>query len=812
MLDPKGTSSNIWKLTYDRFDPEKENLREALCTLGNGYFGTRGAVPETAATRVHYPGTYIAGVYNAMPTQIAGRTIINEDFVNCPNWLMLNYRIDDGPWFNRLQIRILSWKMELNMRKGILSRRLRWQDDHGRITLVEDHRLVSMADPHMCALRCTITPENYSGRITVRSGIDGLVLNKGVERYKQLISKHLEPSQHGSFGDDGVFLQMQTIQSKIQITEAQRTLVYRGSEKIKPDIRVILHGRERIIQEFPIEVVQGQKYSLEKLVSIYTSRDHGVADNCTLAKDKASSVVSFDSLYKPHKAKWKALWKRFDVEVEGDVFAQQVLRLHAFHLLQSASTYNEDIDAGLPARGLHGEAYRGHIFWDQLYSFPFYNLRSPDITRALLMYRYRRLNAAKEYARQHEYRGAMYPWQSASTGEETTQVIHLNPMSGTWGPDYSSLQRHISIAVAYNIWTYYTISGDRAFMDRYGAEMIFEIALFWSSIAEFNQQDGRYHINHVMGPDEFHEKYPGANKGGINNNVYTNVMAVWVIEKALDLMEILTPEDLSALMLKTGIGESDIDLWRDIIKKMKVPMDKNGLLHQFDGYMELKELDWDDYRSRYDNIHRVDRILKAEGLSPDSYKVAKQADTLLLFYVLNESEMKRILKNLGYPYPKDMLRRNYDYYIQRTSHGSTLSLIVHAYLAHLLGDESQFMSFFRQTLQSDIHDIQGGTTQEGVHVGVMGGSINLVFQCFAGVQILEDRIALNPFFPAEWKGSHFHLRYKDIWFDIRVVNKEVQVLAQPLHEISLQPSRSIPINIKGRQYALTPGKPLKVRF
>jgi len=812
MADFKGMTSKIWKLTYDRFDPEKENLRETLCTLGNGYLGTRGAVPETAATRVHYPGTYIAGVYNAMPTDIAGRTIINEDFVNCPNWLMLNYRIDDGPWFNRLKVRILSWKMELNMLKGILSRRLRWQDDQGRITLVENHRLVSMADPHLCALRCTITPENYSGRITVRSGIDGLILNRGVERYKQLISKHLEPSQHGSFGDDGVFLQMQTIQSKIQITEAQRTLIYSGLQRIKPDIRVILHGRERIIQEFQIEVAQGQKYSVEKLVGIYTSRDHGVADNCTLAQEKVASVESFESRYKPHKAKWKALWKRFDVEVEGDAFTQQILRLHTFHLLQSASTYNEDIDAGLPARGLHGEAYRGHIFWDQLYSFPFYNLRAPEITRALLMYRYRRLNAAKEYARQHGYRGAMYPWQSASTGEETTQVIHLNPMSGTWGPDYSSLQRHISIAVAYNIWTYYLISGDRAFMDRYGAEVMFEIALFFSSIAELNDQDGRYHINGVMGPDEFHEKYPGANKGGINDNVYTNVMAVWVIEKALGLLNILTSEDLAALMSKTGITDADITLWRDIIKRMNVPMDKDGLMHQFEGYMDLKELDWDDYRSRYDNIHRVDRILKAEGLSPDSYKVAKQADTLLLFYVLNKDEMKRILTNLGYPYPKGMLRRNYDYYIQRTSHGSTLSLVVHAYLAHLLGDEEQFMKFFHLTLESDVYDIQGGTTQEGIHVGVMGGSINLLFQCLAGLQILEDRIVLNPFFPAEWRGLHFHLRYKDIWFDITIVKNEVCILAEPLHEISLQPSRPIPIGVKNKPYALTPGKLLRVRF
>ena len=151
-------------------------MRESLCTLGNGYFGTRGAAPETAATKVHYPGVYIAGVYNTLPTEIANRTINNEDFVNCPNWLMLNYRIGDGPWFNRLQGKILSWKVELNMYKGMLSRRVRWQDEQGRITLVENHRIVSMAHPHCGAVRCKITPENYSGTITVRLMLDGAVL------------------------------------------------------------------------------------------------------------------------------------------------------------------------------------------------------------------------------------------------------------------------------------------------------------------------------------------------------------------------------------------------------------------------------------------------------------------------------------------------------------------------------------------------------------------------------------------------------------------------------------------------------------
>ena len=242
-----------------------------------------------------------------------------------------------------------------------------------------------------------------------------------------------------------------------------RNLFYHGHERIHPELNVVYHGRQRVIHETTFPVQQGERYSVEKLVSMYTSRDQGVADHVQIAQEKVGQIENFESLFKPHQAKWKALWKRFDIKVDGDPFVQLTLRLHAFHLLQSASTYNEDIDAGMPVRGLHGEAYRGHIFWDELYIFPFYNLRAPEITRALLMYRYRRLGAAKENAKEHGYQGAMYPWQQASTGEEVTQIIHLNPMSNTWGPDYSSLQRHVSIAIAYNVWGYFYSTGDKRF-------------------------------------------------------------------------------------------------------------------------------------------------------------------------------------------------------------------------------------------------------------------------------------------------------------------------------------------------------------
>ena len=213
-----------------------------------------------------------------------------------------------------------------------------------------------------------------------------------------------------------------------------------------------------------------------------------------------------------------------DIRISGDREAQRLVRLHMYHMMVAASPHHAGLDSGIPPRGLHGEAYRGHIFWDELYILPLYNLHFPEVVKSVLMYRYRRLDAARAYATEYGFEGAMFPWQSGSDGREETQIIHLNPLSGEWGDDYSSLQRHISLAIAYNVWNYYHATGDLDFMRQYGAEMLLDICKFWASKSKFDETDGRYHIDRVMGPDEFHEKLPGSEKGGLTDNAYSNIM------------------------------------------------------------------------------------------------------------------------------------------------------------------------------------------------------------------------------------------------------------------------------------------------
>jgi trehalose/maltose hydrolase-like predicted phosphorylase len=797
---------NPWRITIEKLDLDRESLYEALFTLGNGYIGMRGAMPEYNGSKAYYPGLYIAGVYNQLETPISGRRVVNEDFVNCPNWLFLNYRLDGGRWFDLGQVKILAARRELNMRKGIMSSLVRWQDNQGRITEMSSHRIVSMADPHYGAQHYSIRPKNYSAQITCRSGIDGSLINAGVERYRQLNSKHLEPLSHGSFDKDSIYLQMQTNQSKIQIAEALRTRVFHGNEEMDLVRRTIIQGRERVFQEFSFMANQGEEYIIEKIVGIYTSRDQGITDTVLAAQEAVLKVERYADLHIPHVTKWRALWKRHDIEVEGDPYMQRLLRFHIFHLLQTASSYNDDVDAGLPARGLHGEAYRGHIFWDEIFALPFYSLHAKEISRALLMYRYRRLNPAREYAREHEYEGAMFPWQSGGSGYEETQTLHLNPLSKEWGDDYSCLQRHVSIAIAYNVLNYYKITLDDDFMDRYGAEIVLEIAHFWSSIAHFNAERDRYEIHGVMGPDEFHEQVPGSEKGGIPNNAYTNVMATWVLTKALELLNNMDDEESVALRAKLGLSGEELERWETITKKMYIPMEPDGLIHQFEGYLGLKELDWEEYRHKYDDIHRMDRILKAEGHSPDEYKVSKQADVLMIFYMLNEKELTKVFENLGYTFKHEYIKKNYDYYIQRTSHGSTLSYVVHSYVAHLIGDDGESMEYFMNTLRSDFYDIQGGTTSEGIHVGAMGGSVQLFYRILAGMEILEDRICFCPSLPEHISKIKFQIMYNFRWLRVEITKTDMKIMVEKRKAKTLKPPSVVPVVINNQVHMFTAGK------
>ncbi len=783
--------NEMWKVEYEGWDAEEHPLQEALCTLGNGFFATRGALEFEKDNQYNYPGTYLAGGYNRRESEIQGKVIENEDLVNWPNWLFLTFRIGNGKWLSLSEVDIKEYITTLNLKDGVLERKIRFCDKDNNETSILSRRIVGMEDPHLAGIVWTLIPHNWSGTMTLRSGIDGNIINNNVARYRDLNQDHIEVIEKGEISRNQVFLTARSKQSKIRVTQSALTRIYINDRDLK-----LAHQVEEqkgfIGSDFKVECSKLQPVKIEKLVSIFSNKDLAISDPMTEAITKLERAGTFPGLEARQKLAWSQIWKFNDMLLGSEPIDQLVIRLHIFHLYQTVSNNTINYDVGIPARGWHGEAYRGHIFWDELYIQPFIDLHHPQLSRSLLMYRYRRLKEAFHAAKEKGFRGALFPWQSGSNGREETQKIHLNPKSGRWLPDVTHLQYHINAAIPYNVWHYYQSTGDMDFLVTHGAEIIASTALFWSSIAQFNPKSGRYEIHKVVGPDEYHTHYPNREEPGLNNNAYTNFMAVWVIQRALDMLDVMDESCCEELHEKIGITEQDIEKWKDMTHKMFIPF-KDNLIMQFEGYDELKELDWEHYTEKYGEAMRLDRILESEDDSANNYKASKQADVLMLFYLFSFEELNAIFKNLGYEFKPEMIPENIDYYYQRTSHGSTLSQVIHAWVYARSHRDRSWQSF-KSALMSDFKDVQGGTTHEGIHLGAMAGTLDLVQRCYSGLEIRDDVLWLNPRLPDDMKSMSFYLRYRSHWIRLFIDHKKIKLefdkgWAEPVH-----------IGIKGRKY------------
>ncbi|MBC7173188.1 MAG: glycoside hydrolase family 65 protein, partial [Polyangiaceae bacterium] len=406
------------------------------------------------------------------------------------------------------------------------------------------------------------------------------------------------------------------------------------------------------------------------------------------------------------------------------------------------------------------------------------------------------------------YRGAMFPWQSGSSGREETQRLHLNPISGRWSPDNSHRQRHINSAIAYNIWQYHQATDDHEFLYSYGAELFLEIARFWTSIAEYDAELDRYVIKGVMGPDEYHTAYPGADpetEGGIDNNAYTNIMASWVLTRALDVLELLPEAHRLQLCECIGLDIRETEHWDEVSRKLRVPFHGDGIISQFEGYEELEELDWASLRSKHGDIQRLDRILEAENDDVNRYKASKQADVLMLFFLFTANELGIIFERLGYPFDPTCIPKTIDYYLARTSHGSTLSGVAHSWVL-ARSDRPRSWRHFRTALDSDIADAQGGTTPEGIHVGAMAGTIDLIQRCYIGIEMRASVLHFDPALPDDLRHIKVRLRYRRQVLAIEVDHDMLRI------DCLANAPASVRVAYRGHYRELAPGQTCQFRL
>ena len=793
--DDQGPNGAAWLWSFDGYDPGAEGQREALCTLGNGFFATRGCGAEARQDEVHYPGTYAAGCYNRVTTLLDGSGLDNESLVNLPNWLDLRLRVEDGDWFEPDRASMSVYRRELDVRRGVLSREVRFEDAAGRTTRLLERRIVSMADPHLAALELQVTAENWSGRLTVRAGIDGRVVNRGVRADRGFAGDHLALAATSAASREVVELAVDTTQSHVRVTIAARLrAVARGVTA--GDDRRALEEPGYIGQELSLDLAAGGTVVVEKVAALYTSRDHATSEPREAAVAAVQRAPGFAGLLAEHVAAWAVMWSRFRLRVENGT-VNHVLRLHAFHLVQTLSRHTMELDVGVPARGLHGEGYRGHVFWDDVLVLPFLTFRLPELVRELLRYRYRRLDAARRAAAAIGCAGALFPWQSGSDGREETPTRLFNSLSGRWMVDNSRLQRHVNLAIAYDVWHYYEVTEDLEFLAAHGAEMLVEIARLFSGLATFDAARGRYVIRGVMGPDEFHDAYPGAERPGLDDNAYTNVMVVWLMRRTADALAALHGYHRDELVARLDVTQGELDRWADMAVRMYVPFHADGVISQFEGYERLAELDWNAYRRRYPDIGRLDLILEAEGDTCNRYRAAKQADVLMLLYLLSAEELRDILTGLGYALPPEAIRRTVDHYLTRTSHGSTLSQIVDAWIL-ARSDRGRSWSYFLGALGADVANAQGSTA-EGIHLAAMAGSLDVIQRCYMGLEARAGTLWLNPQFPPELGSLGLDVRYKGQWITFQVTPGHMRIVSLPCA------ARRVRISVRGRVITVHPG-------
>lgn len=713
--------------------PVQAQQFETLFTIGNGYVGVRGLLEEDSAHPT-FDSTRVHGLFNLVEGDLS------PDLAPAPHWLGLTLEFD-GYRFGYENGRLLGLERELDVRSATLTRRVLWQSPAGDVVRLTFERFASAADEHLLALR-------VSGRVL--HGAPRLRVCGGIETRVSLPSgyNHWQPWTTGSIGPDSVWARSQTTQSGYALAMAAAL-----ATDLDVTSSLLADGAHPQV-EFSAALDEGQAFTITKLVTLFTSRDS--ADPLADAQAALSRArqAGYAALYAAHCEHWGRLWADSDVALEGDPFLQQALRFCIYHVLIAAPQRDDQVSIG--AKTLSGAGYRGHVFWDtELFMVPLLTLTQPQLARNLLMYRYHRLPGARAKAQANGYEGAMFPWESADTGEEVTPQWTLPDASGKririWTGE---LEQHVTSDIAYAIAQYWQWTGDDAFMRDYGAEIVLDGARFWASRVEWNADQGRYEIRNVIGPDEYHED--------VDNSVFTNAMARWHLQTARQVWAWLNerhPEQAAALGRKLSIDQAALDRWQDVIDRIYIPFDAERRIHiQYDSFFDLKPVDVLAYQPRVASLQSVFGYEATRHL-----RIIKQADVVMLMALLGAQVGDR-----------DVRLNNWETYYPLCDHGSSLSPAVHAWVAARLGKLDLARELFEHAAEIDLRDNKGNS-RDGIHGAACGGLWQALAFGFAGLHLTADGPAVDPHLPAGWNRLQFPVRYRGERYTVTVEGGEARI-------------------------------------
>lgn len=713
----------MWTISEDSFDPASQHHKETIFTIGNGYLSTRGTFEEG------YPGdsraTFVHGVFDEVPLAFT-------ELANAPDWLPFHIFLNG----ERLSLdagTIERFERRLDLRAGVLTRTVRWRSPAGDTATVVFERFASLADEHLLCIRCQIKPE-FDGTLEVRAGLNGNMDNQGYAHWDWI----------GQGEKDGVYY----LHNKTRASEIGLALAMKMISSSSPDRIEYWDAQNVPTLSMSFTAKRGETITVDKLVGIATTRD--TAHPVEAAVEHARVAQGWESALEAQKQAWAGEWDRCDVEIEGDEEAQVAIRFNMFQMLIAAPHRDNRVSIG--AKTLSGFGYRGHSFWDtEIFMLPMFIYTAPTIARNLLDYRYQRLQGARKKAEANGFDGAQFPWESADTGEEVTP---------TWLPHYADrtkliriwtgdIEIHISADIAYAAYRYWQVTGDEAWFVEKGAELILDTAKFWASRAEWNDETQRYEYNDVIGPDEYHDH--------VDNNFYTNRMAKWNLQTALDVLDWLkehAPTKADELTERLGLGSGLLAKWEEVLALIFLPVRSDGLIEQFEGYFQRRDVDLASLEPRHISAQALFGI---EGCNET--QIIKQPDVLMLQYLLlNE-------------FSDEQIRINYDYYTARTDHtyGSSLGPSVQAIMACEVGKPEDAYQHFIRAVRADLRDVRGNAG-DGIHGASAGCTWQALVFGFGGLRVTSQGWSTHPRLPKHWKRLSFKFFYRGEFQNVDITN------------------------------------------
>jgi alpha,alpha-trehalose phosphorylase len=708
-----------WRLVQS--SPALEFLAqgETIFSVANGYLGIRGTFEE--GRPVHQPGTFVNGFFESWPIVYAeeafGFAKTGQTMLNVTDASIVRLYVDDEPLFLPTAT-LIEFERALDMRSGTLDRTLVWETPSGKRVSVHSRRLASFEHRHLAAIRYEVTVLNTSAPVALISEVVGNPRNQqqhGDPRQARGFSDKVMQPQVGRHEEQRLIVGHQTLRSRMTLAcgvdhVADSGCKFAARVEMEEDAGRVL---------YTIDALPGEPFVLTKYLAYHSSRSAPtteLAARAELTLDRACAT-GFAALVAAQRTHLDAFWERSDVQIVGaHPRAQQVMRFNLFQIYQAAARAE---GSGIGARGLTGQAYDGHYFWDsEMYVVPFLTYTSPRIARNLLAFRHSTLDLARRRAEEVNQRGALFPWRTIN-GEEASAYY----AAGT-------AQYHIDADISYAVRKYVQVSGDDEFLERFGAEILVECARLWEDLGFYSERaGGKFCIHGVTGPDEYNTV--------VNNNAYTNLMArenLWYAASTVEWLRDERPAHHRALVHRTGLRDEEVAAWRRAADQMYVPFDERlGIHPQDDAFLEREGWDLDSVP-----LEQYPLLLHFHPLVIYRHKVIKQADIALAMFLL------------GNHFSDEQKRRNFDYYDPLTTGDSSLSACVQAIVAAEIGDTEKANEYFRRAAVVDLADT-AGNVQDGCHIASMAGTWMAVVYGFAGMRDYGGQISFDPHVPSGFR-------------------------------------------------------------